>query len=44
MHIKYLFVLVIFIQNFGLQAQSGDTKIAFDFLNKIRQNPHLYSK
>jgi len=44
MSIKYLFILVIFTQNLGLQAQNADIKIAFDFLNKIRQNPHLYSK
>lgn len=35
------FLIILLVQ---ANAQTEDLKIAFDFLNKIRQNPHLYSK
>jgi hypothetical protein len=44
MYCKVLLLFTIFLIKFQLQAQSGEVKIAFDFLNKVRQNPHLYSK
>ena len=44
MNKKYLFVFILALLGERLQAQVGDIKIAFDFLNKIRQAPHLYSK
>jgi hypothetical protein len=44
MYCKVLLLFTIFLIKLQLQAQSGEVKIAFDFLNKVRQNPHLYSK
>lgn len=41
---RCLMLLLWLICSLSLQAQSGDIQIAFDYLNKIRQNPSLYSK
>lgn len=44
MYKKIFWVYVMLLQSFGLQAQNAGLKEAFDFLNKIRSNPPLYSK
>ncbi|MFN3316407.1 MAG: CAP domain-containing protein [Raineya sp.] len=45
MHKKYLLLFVLFVSaTLKLRAQTNEVKTAFDFLNKIRQAPHLYSK